>query len=115
MFPPYILGCASGQPANQGAITGLSTSIPCELGRQADAPFWFINDTVYELFSIPQHFPSIPVVNSYTSLSIPFVTFMVDNVVFRCATFEEDGTLSPADNAVRLVVVPGVFAKVTFF
>ena len=91
----------------QGAVTGLSTSIPCDLGRQEEAPFWFINGTVYELFSISRHFPSIPVVNSYTSLLIPNVTRALHNTAFRCATFDRSGNLSSGD-AIELMVA-GVF------
>lgn len=92
------------EPSPQGAVTGLSTSIPCDHGRQVEAPFWFIGGIVYEIFSIPLYFPSIPIVNSYTSLSIPNVTFRVDNIVFRCATFDQNGILTPASNAIRLLV-----------
>ncbi len=96
------VSCQSIQP--QGAVTGLSTSIPCDHGRQEEAPFWFINDTAYELFSIPQYLPSISVISSYTSLTIPNVTRAVDNTVFRCATFDNNGNITSANNAIRLLV-----------
>jgi len=46
------------------AVDGISANIiiECGFGGQEEAPFWFINNTAYEMFSIPQKFPSIPVV-----------------------------------------------------
>ena len=82
-------GYALGQ--NIGAVAGFSTNIPCDFGRQEEAPFWIINGTVYELFSIPRNFPFIPVVDSFSTLHIPFVYLALNGITFQCITFDERG------------------------
>lgn len=85
--------CSAQQTQTQTAVAGISTNIniPCSLGREEEAPFWYINDTSYELFSIPQFFPYIPVVDSYTQLTIPVVVEELSGTLFQCAIFEPDG------------------------
>ena len=81
------------QTQNQTAVAGVSTNIniPCSLGREEQAPFWYINDTSYELFSIPQFFSYIPVVDSYTQLTIPMVYPELNDTFFRCAHIDNRG------------------------
>ena len=87
--------CSAQQPQNQTAVAGVSTNIniPCSLGREEEAPFWYINDTVYELFSIPSNFLYIPVVDSYTQLSIPEVAEELNHTVFTCGHIDDSGEL----------------------
>ena len=91
----------------QTAVAGLSTNIniPCALGREEEAPFWYINDTTYELFSIPLDFRYIPVVNSYTQLTIPVVVEELSGTLFRCAIYEPSG-LVPDSIITQLIVQP---------
>ena len=79
----------------QVAVEGISINIniPCNLGRGEGAPFWFINNTAYELFSIPLNFPYIPTVNSFSQLTIPMVVLELDNTLFQCAIIDESGSL----------------------
>ena len=79
----------------QTAVAGVSTNIniPCALGREEEAPFWYINDTVYELFNIPVDFRYIPVVNSYNQLTIPVVVEELSGTLFQCAIYEPSGLL----------------------
>ena len=90
------------------AVAGASTNIniECSLDRQEAAPFWIIDGLVYELFSIPYTFLSgaIPVVNSYSALTIPNVTTELGNVTtFQCALFHESGSVARG-TATRLIV-----------
>ena len=77
----------------QTAVAGVSTNIniPCSLRREDEAPFWYINGTSYELFSIPQFFPYIPVVDSYTHLTIPMIYPELNDTLFRCAHIDNRG------------------------
>ena len=93
-----------------GAVAGLSASIPCEFGNIIqEAPFWLINGTVYELFSIPRHFPFIPVVDSYSALTIPSAYLELDNTTFQCAILSENGL--KLGNASWLHVVQGMLPQ----
>ena len=85
--------CSAQVTQNQTAVAGVSTNIniPCSLGREEEAPFWCINDTSYELFSIPQFFPYIPVVDSYTQLTIPMVYPELNDTLFLCAHIDNRG------------------------
>ena len=82
--------CGDFTIVSQTAVAKISTNIniPCALGREEQAPFWYINDTAYELFSIPLDFLYIPVVNSYTQLTIPVVVQELSGTLFQCAIFE---------------------------
>ena len=102
-----ILQSVSPQEENvQIAVAGQSSNIniPCNLGRGEEAPFWFINGTTYELFSIPLVLTFIPVVNSYTELTIPTVTIELDDTLFQCATYNDEGLVPGI--ATRLRVQP---------
>ena len=92
-------------PIPQRAVEGISENIniPCSLGRGVQAPFWFINDTAYELFSIPLHFPYIPRVDSFSQLTIPVVVLDFDNTLFQCAIIDENGLIRRG-NAILLIV-----------
>ena len=91
-----------------GAVAGLLTSIPCDFsGILQEAPFWLINGTVYELFSIPRHFPFIPVVESYATLNIPSVPLSISGTTFQCARFNGSGVIRGIP--VQLTVVPSMF------
>ncbi len=92
---------------SQGALSGLSTSIPCY--NHEETPFWFINGTVYELFSIPRHFPFIPVVDSYSALTIPYVYLALDQTTFQCAMFGENGLEN--GTLTQLTVIPSMNMK----
>lgn len=100
------------QIIDQVAVEGLSTNIniQCSLGRQGVAPFWIINGSVHELFGIPSTFlpeitPAvIPIVDSYTALTIPVVTRELNDVTFQCGIFSDNGVIMGA--ITRIVVVP---------
>lgn len=97
---------------NQTAVAGISTNINigCNLNRQQAAPFWRINNTVYELFSISCTFlPAgvIPVVDSYSGLTIPRPIVDLDGVIFQCALFGEDRMIYGTKT--RLIVFPSEF------
>ena len=84
----------------QAAVAGLSTNIVinCGLGRQDEAPFWVINGSIYELFSIPQSFlsngvPVVPTVDSFERLAIPQVTTDLNRTVFQCDLFGDNGVI----------------------
>ena len=66
----------------QTAVEGVSTNIAiqCDLDRQMAAPFWRINDHVYDIFHIPPYFR----VESYTALTIPEVSHSFNDYTFRC-------------------------------
>ena len=91
------------------AVEGVSINIniPCSL-RLDVAPFWAINGSVHELFNIPQSFPYglIPVVDSFTGLTIPVVTSDLDGIIFQCAIFDENGR-TILGIGTRLRVQPG--------
>ena len=83
-------------------------NIPCSLGRQEEAPFWYIDGDAYELFSIPQDYlpggdAVISVVNSYASLTVPLVTSVLDGVVFQCATFGGTGLIRATGTRLRVL------------
>ena len=86
----------SHQQKEQVAVAGVSTNINilCNLDRDEEAPFWFINNTAYELFSIPFDFPYIPTVNSFSQLTIPVVVLELDNTLFQCASYEDNGSVN---------------------
>ena len=87
------------------AVAGVSTNIniQCNLNRREEAPFWFINNTVYELLNIPLDFPYIPIVNSFSQLTIPVVVLELDNTHFQCASYEEDGSVRHGIDVLLLV------------
>ena len=92
---------------NQTAVAGISRNIhiPCDLREHKGTSFWSINDTIYEAFSIPQYFPSIPVITKFGVLTISSVTPDLNNVVFLCASFDDSGNLrSTPEGATRLIV-----------
>lgn len=76
----------------QIAVEGISANIfiSCQLGRESDAPFWFINNVAYELLNIPIDFPFIPIVDSYSQLTIPVVSLDLNDTHFQCASFYTD-------------------------
>ena len=105
----FLTSSTEGQSVSyteQRAVAGISTNIniQCNLDRQTAPPFWIINGTTYELFSIPFQFLSgiIPVVNSYSALTIPIVTTHLDNIVFQCVVFTTDGVIN--GSITRLIV-----------
>ena len=93
------------------AVEGLSTNIiiPCNLQLDV-APFWIVNGSVYELFNIPLSLPYvIPVVDRFTGLTIPVVTLDLDEIIFQCATFNENGR-TILGGGIRLRVHPGTLS-----
>ena len=90
----------------QAGVAGISTNvnIECSLGRQEAAPFWQINGTVYELFSISCafFFGVIPVVNSYSSLTIPRLTVELNGTDFQCIVFSEDRVIYATKTRLRV-------------
>jgi hypothetical protein len=106
-----ISGCfvalSQQQIAEQVAVERLSRNINIECALRLDvAPFWIINGSVYELFSIPQNFMrgTIPEVNSFAVLVIPQVFLNLTGLLFQCASFSDDGTMT-LGAASRLVVI----------
>lgn len=98
-FVPYV-GFVLHQVLSQAtqtqtAVEGVSMNIniPCNLGRQEHAPLWNINGTSYELFDIPLRFSFIPVVDSFTELTIPDVSLELNNTIFQCVLIEPDGNV----------------------
>lgn len=95
------------------AVEGVSTNIniQCNLGRQGVAPFWIINGSVYELFSIPVTFlplvTPIPMVESYSALTIPMVTVDLNETTFQCALFSENGVIF--GRITRIIVIPSKY------
>ena len=91
----------------QAGVAGISTNvnIECNLGRQEAAPFWQINGTVYELFSISCafFFGVIPVVNSYSSLTIPRLTVELNGIDFQCIVFSEDRVIYATKTRLRVI------------
>ena len=63
-------------------IEGIDTNIGigCELNEQRDAPFWRINNEVYDLFHVPIYFR----VDSYAFLTIPKAHHLFDEYTFQC-------------------------------
>ena len=90
----------------QRAMAGVSIytniNIPCNIGRGEEAPFWFINNTAYELFSIPLDFPYIPTVNSFSQLTIPVVVIDLNSTLFQCTSFGEDGLVHRGINVLLI-------------
>lgn len=74
-----------------GMSVNVTCSLPSTSEAQTYAPFWFINETAYELLSIPRNFPFIPTVKSYLSLTIPHIDLDVNMTLFQCATFNGSG------------------------
>ena len=92
------------QIVDQFAVAGVSTNIDiiCDVGSQDETPLWYINGSVYELFSIPRSFhpevtpalipvPVIPIVDSYTTLQLPVVFKELTWTTFQCAVFRRNG------------------------
>ena len=52
----------------------------CEYDRQSNAPFWRINNEVYDLFHVPIYF----LVDSYSFLRIPKAHHLFDEYTFQC-------------------------------
>ena len=96
----------------QTAVAGFSTNIniQCNLNRQAAPPFWLINGTAYELFSIPFQFQAgiIPEVNGYSALTIPEVSSSLHNLYFQCVVASASGVVY--GSITRLIVVVDVGA-----
>ena len=95
---------------DQIAVAGVSTNIgiQCELARQDEAPFWMINGSIYELFSIPHSFlsngvPVIPTVNSFARITIPQVTADLNRTVFQCGLFRDNDVVLDSQRT-RLIV-----------
>ena len=84
-------------------MEGVSSNIiiPCSLGRGEEAPFWIINDIVYELFSVPQYL----IVESFSELTIRVVILDLNNTIFQCALYDENGVVH-FGNAIKLTVEP---------
>jgi hypothetical protein len=94
--------------SEQVAVEGVSMNIIISCTLRLDvAPFWIINGSVYELFSIPQNFlfGVIPVVDTFSALIIPQVTTDLTGLVFQCASFNAGG-MTILGVATRLIVVP---------
>lgn len=101
---------AQDEPQDQTAVERVSTgiNIRCNRGRGEQAPFWFINHTLHELFSIPIEFPFIPIVDSYTTLTIPVVTAELNNTFFQCVVIETNGEVVYGTNVRLLImIIPG--------
>jgi hypothetical protein len=102
------------QVIEQVAVAGVSTNviIPCNLGLQNRTPFWYINGSVHELFSIPHSFLSdvtpavIPVVESYAALDIPIVTLQLDGTTFQCAVFSRNDLVMGLTTRLTVVNFP---------
>ena len=96
-FSMVALGLLYGVSSHeiQTAVEGVSTNIniPCNLGGEVEAPFWFINGTSHELFSIPLNVPYIPMVDSFAGLTIPVVTLNLSETVFQYAIYNDDRRL----------------------
>jgi len=92
----------------QITVEGVSTNINivCSLGNQEGAPFWYINNTAYELFSIPWKFHFIPVVESYSFLVIPRISLDLNGLVLQCGSFDESGMLILSTSGARINVQP---------
>lgn len=103
----------SSQQLLQTAVAGVSANIAilCNVGQQDETPFWYINGSVYELFSIPRRFLSgvtpavIPAVDSYSALTIAAVTRELNGITFRCAVFNENGIVVLGIGSMLNVVV----------
>ena len=77
----YSIG-KRGSCVTQTAVEGVSTNIAiqCDLVQQMAAPFWRINDHVYDIFHVPAYFR----VGSYITLTIPEVSRSINNYTFQC-------------------------------
>ena len=91
-------------------MAGSSTNIGirCDLARQDEAPFWMINGSIYELFSIPHSFlsngvPVVPTVDSFARLNIPQVTTDLNGTVLQCGHFGNNDVLLD-DQRTRLII-----------
>ena len=96
---------------DQTAVAGVSTNIAiqCDLGWQDEAPFWMINGSIYELFSIPHSFlsngvPVIPTVDSFARITIPQITTDLNETVFQCILFKDNDVVLDAGRT-RLIVM----------
>ena len=99
--------CSAQQtPITQTAVAGVSINI-CSL-EQEEAPFWYINDTLYDLFGIPLHFPyiDIVVVGSYNQLAIPVVVEELSNTLFQCGHVDHNNGHVVLGAPQRLLVEP---------
>ena len=93
-------------------MEGFSFTIPCGFGRLDEAPFWIINDAVYELFSVPRHFPFIPAVTTYSFLTVPIAYRSLDGYTFQCSTFRGDEMELGMISTIR--VIPGEWPSSSF-
>lgn len=99
------------QILEQTAVAGLSTNIdiPCNVGLQGETPFWYINGSVYEFFSIPRSFlpglspEVIPIVDSYSGLDFPVVIKELDGTIFQCAIFSKSGRIFGITTSLNVV------------
>ena len=69
----------------RNVVEGVDTNvvIPCDLNSQMDAaPFWRINDRVYDFFHVPAYFR----VESY--ITIPEVSLSLNNYIFQCVLID---------------------------
>ena len=66
---------------NQTA-TEEDTNVPieCDLSIERSAPFWRINENVYDLFHVPIYFR----VDSFSFLTIPMINLSFDGYTFQC-------------------------------
>ena len=64
------------------AVEGVSDNVMilCDLHLQMAAPFWRINNRVYDIFHVPAYFK----VESYRTLTIPKVSRSFNNYTFQC-------------------------------
>ena len=93
------------------AVEGIEENImiPCHLDRQMAAPFWRINDHVYDLFHVPAYFR----VESYTALTIPEVSHSFNNYTFQCVLIDHmtDPIREIHGTLTELTVVEGSFTN----
>ena len=63
-------------------VEGISANVMilCDLHMQMTAPFWRINDHVFDIFHVPVYFKA----ESYTALTIPEVSRSFNNYTFQC-------------------------------
>ena len=75
-----MISCQNRQ--TQNAVEGIDTNVViiCEHDRQSDAPFWRINDEVFDLFHVSIYFR----VDSYSFLIIPNVHHLFNGSTFQC-------------------------------
>ena len=70
----------------RNVVDGVDTNVMilCDLNSQMDAPFWRINDRVYDFFHVPAYFR----VERYITLTIPEVNLSLNNYIFQCVLID---------------------------